>query len=72
VVVVACRAPLQAENILTREELLVIFADVHLLVEVNRMLLEDMAKRVRRSEGRELGESFILLVRITTRLTITL
>lgn len=51
------------ENVATREEVNLIFSNVRQLIEVNRMLLQDIAQRVAATDGNELGDSFLLLVR---------
>jgi hypothetical protein len=53
--------PMLEENILTKEEVGVMFSNVHLLIEVNKMLLADMVQRVKDTNGDELGDSFLLL-----------
>jgi hypothetical protein len=51
------------ENLVTKEELAMLFSNVKQLIEVNRMLLADMEKRVKDTNGNELGDSFLFLVR---------
>jgi hypothetical protein len=51
------------ENLVTKEELVMLFSNVKQLIEVNRMLLADIEKRVKDTNGNELGDSFLFLVR---------
>lgn len=57
--------PLGKEGILTPEEIKDIFSNIKLLVGVNGALLEDLLKQVKDTNGEELGQSFMLLVRFS-------
>ena len=52
------------EEIATKEEVHVLFSNVQQLIEVSKMLLTDMVQRVKETNGDELGDSFLLFVRI--------
>lgn len=61
VMVSVFETPMLEENVVTKEEISMLFSNVKQLIEVNRMLLADMVKRVKDTNGNELGDSFLLL-----------
>jgi len=63
VMVSVFETPMLEENVVTKEEISMLFSNVKQLIEVNRMLLADMVQRVKDTNGNELGDSFLLLVR---------
>lgn len=63
VMVSVFETPMLEENVVTKVEISMLFSNVKQLIEVNRMLLADMVKRVKDTNGNELGDSFLLLVR---------
>jgi hypothetical protein len=54
--------PLEEEGILTREELSTIFSNLSMLLHVNSEIMEDISKRVKETNGDELGQCFAHLV----------
>ncbi len=58
------RMPLDEEGILTKEELSTIFSNLSMLLPVNSELYDDISKRVKETNGEELGQCFVLLVRL--------
>ncbi|ELR18659.1 RhoGEF domain containing protein [Acanthamoeba castellanii str. Neff] len=55
------RMPLDEEGILTKEELSTIFSNLSMLLHVNSELYDDISKRVKETNGEELGQCFVLL-----------
>jgi len=61
VMVSVFETPMLEENVVTKEEVSMLFSNVKQLIEVNKMLLADVVKRVKDTNGNELGDSFLLL-----------